>query len=251
MSQQAHSPETADGKKTGGSTAKKIVMLGLKALAVIIVLFGLYAAARIGLVAYANYCHIQTPRGTVVVKRGHGADLEWDIVNITLDELNRRIGELSPREIDGVFSKAFREEAERKLAAMGYELARPGEKPDPEKAQQIVVALVEGEFWFRSDAKRDGDADGKPEFGSLQELQASGDPYVPAELVKGSRYQGYVFEITVADTPDERETGFVIRATPTDGKESHFYADQTGVIRKRRAGPPNTQNPQVEKVDPL
>jgi len=213
---------------------------------------GVYSVARTAAAHYASFCHITTPAGKVVVYRGRGGDFEWDLVEITIEDLNRRISELSPNDVDNTFPEKFRREAGQKLAQMGYRLARPGEKPDPAKAQQIMVALAEGEFYYREKSKRDKNENKKGEFGSLQELQSSNDfDYVPSELTRDTVYQGYQFTIEVSDDSQEREKEFVIRAKPVDGKGPQFYADHTGVIRRSEQGPADVSSPQVEKVDLL
>ena len=254
MSQDSAKPaETpSDIKKEPASSGSKAGIICLIVVVALIILAGVYRVGMSAAAYYASYCRIITPTGKVVVYRGRGEDFEWDLAEIKLEDLNRRISELSPNDVDNIFPEKFRQEAAQRLAEMGYRLARPGEKPDPDKAQQIMVALVEGEFYYKEKTKRDKNENKKGEFGSLQELQSSNDfDYVPSELTTDTIYQGYQFTTEVSDNADEREKAFILYAKPMDGKGPQFYADQTGVIRRSEQGSAGISSPQVEKVDLL
>jgi len=244
------SPETELFWKPAGLKLKK-KRRGLKvAVIVLVAAVAAYVVYRKIDLARKNYTTIITPAGDVKVYHGRGASLGSEFVEIELDELNDLIAGFSPEAAENKFGAEFLENARRRLKEKGFALARPGEKPDPEKALAIVEALLYGQADLFADGKLDADGDGKPEYATYEELKRKElAEYLPVEVGREPSFQGYRFELRLGETADERERGFVVVASPVAGKGRFYYADQTGVIRSETDRAATGKSPRLKKID--
>ena len=229
---------------------KKKRLLKVIIIAVILVIAAVAAYVYLSLdMARKDYTRIITPAGIVKVHHGRGANLGAKFLKIELGELNDLIAGFSPEAAENKFGRAFLDNARKQLREKGFTLARPGEKPDPEKALAIIEQLVYGQADLFADAKLDADKDGKPEYASYEELKRKEfSEYIPAELAEEPLYQGYKFELRLGETTDEREAGYVVLASPVTGKGRFYYADQTGVVCSESDRVAAKNSPPLKKI---